>query len=114
MASKRNDPRVSRDWKKRRLEILARDNYTCYYCGNGDANTVDHLIPIKKDPHLAMEPANLVACCSKCNSAKGSKSEAFFLARKPTPLDFTLNISPMRFTTSTVHAGPALGQPEQR
>jgi 5-methylcytosine-specific restriction endonuclease McrA len=83
MASKRNDPRVSRDWKKRRLEILARDNYVCYYCGN-DANTVDHLISIKKDPHLAMEPSNLVACCSRCNSKKGSKSEAFFLARKPT------------------------------
>ena len=112
MASKRNDPRVSRDWKKRRLEILARDNYVCYYCSQ-DADTVDHLISIKKhgDP---MDPSNLVACCKRCNSAKGSKSEAFFLARKPTPLDFRDNISPMRFTTSTVHAGPALGQPEQR
>ena len=112
MASTRNDPRVSRNWKKRRLEILHRDNYVCYYCG-GDANTVDHLIPIKKDPHLAMEASNLVACCKRCNSAKGSRSEAFFLAKKATPHDFQNSISPMPITTSTVHAGPALGQPSQ-
>ena len=111
MASKRNDPRVSRDWKKRRLEILLRDNYTCYYCGNGEANTVDHLISIKKDPHLAMDPSNLVACCKRCNSAKGSRSEAFFLAKKATPHDFPSILSPMHNTTSSIPAGPALGQP---
>lgn len=111
MASTKNDPRVKRAFKKRRLEILARDNFTCYYCGSGDANTVDHLIPIKKDPHLAMEPSNLVACCKRCNSAKGARSEAFFLAKKATPHDFCRSISPMPITTSTVHAGPALGQP---
>lgn len=82
MASTRNDPRVSRAWKKRRLEILHRDNYVCYYCGN-DATTVDHLISIKKhgDP---LDPSNLVSACKRCNSAKGSRSEAFFLAKKAT------------------------------
>jgi 5-methylcytosine-specific restriction endonuclease McrA len=112
MASKRNDPRLTRDWKKRRLEILFRDSFTCYYC-SGEANTVDHLISIKKDPHLAMDPSNLVACCKKCNSSKGARSEAFFLAKKATPHDFPDLISPMPITTSTVHAGPALGQPSQ-
>jgi len=110
MASKGNDPRVSRDWKKRRLEILLRDNYICYYCG-GDANTVDHLISVKIDPHLAMDPLNLVACCKRCNSAKGARSEAFFLAKKATPHDFQDILSPVHKTTSTVPAGPALGQP---
>ena len=110
MASKRNDPRVSRDWKKRRLEILFRDNYICYYC-SGEANTVDHLISVKKDPHLAMDPSNLVACCKRCNSAKGARSEAFFLAKKATPHDFPSILSPMHNTTSSIPAGPALGQP---
>ena len=63
MASNRNDPRVKKAFKKLRLEILHRDNYVCYYCGN-DADTVDHLIPVKKDPHLAMEQSNLVAYVS--------------------------------------------------
>jgi 5-methylcytosine-specific restriction endonuclease McrA len=111
MASTRNDPRVSRAWKKRRREILSRDNFVCFYCGN-DADTVDHVLSIKKggDP---LDPSNLVACCKRCNSAKGSRSEAFFLAKKATPHDFRDCISPMPITTSTVHAGPALGQPSQ-
>lgn len=111
MASDRNDPRVKKAFKKRRLEILVRDNYVCFYCGN-DADTVDHVIPIKRggDP---MDPSNLVAACKRCNSAKGARSESFFLARMATPHDFRSYISPMPVTTSTVHAGPALGQPDQ-
>lgn len=42
MVRGRQDPRVSKDYKKVRLIVLARDGYVCYYCGQ-DANTVDHL-----------------------------------------------------------------------
>ena len=109
MVKGRQDPRVSRDWKRVRLAVLARDGYVCAYCGQ-DANTVDHVVSIKAggDP-LNLE--NCVSACRRCNSAKGSRSQAVFLARNSTPPAFPSNISPR--TTSTVLAGPCTGQPEQ-
>ena len=38
--AKRGDPRVNRAYRyKFRNKVLARDNYTCYYCGT-DAGVV--------------------------------------------------------------------------
>ncbi len=109
MVRGRQDPRVSNKYKKARLVVLARDGYTCAYCGQ-DATTVDHIQSIKSggDP-ISLE--NMIACCARCNSAKGSRSQGVFLARNSTPPAFLGNISPM--TTSTVLAGPCTGQPEQ-
>jgi 5-methylcytosine-specific restriction endonuclease McrA len=109
MVRGRQDPRVSNKYKKARLVVLARDGYTCAYCGQ-DATTVDHIQSIKSggDP-ISLE--NMIACCARCNSAKGSRSQGVFLARNSTPPAFPSNISPI--TTSTVLAGPCTGQPEQ-
>jgi 5-methylcytosine-specific restriction endonuclease McrA len=109
MVKGRQDPRVSQKYKKARLVVLARDGYTCAYCGQ-DASTVDHIQSIKSggDP-ISLE--NMIACCARCNSAKGSRSQGVFLARNSTPPAFPGNTSPM--TTSTVLAGPCTGQPEQ-
>lgn len=109
MVRGRQDPRVSRDWKRVRLAVLARDGYVCAYCGQ-DATTVDHVVSIKAggDP-LSMD--NCVAACRRCNSSKGSRSQAVFLASNSTPPAFPSNFSPK--TTSTVLAGPCTGQPEQ-
>ena len=90
-----NDPRDSRAWRALRKVILARDGYTCVYCGQ-DADTVDHVVSIKKSRDLAMNPENLVSACKRCNSMKGSRSEGSFLARKFTPPVFSNNISPMQ------------------
>jgi len=109
MVRGRQDPRVSQKYKKARLVVLARDGYTCAYCGQ-DATTVDHVQSIKSggDP-VSLE--NMIACCARCNSAKGSRSQGVFLARNSTPPAFPSNTSPR--TTSTVLAGPCTGQPEQ-
>jgi hypothetical protein len=109
MVRGRQDPRVSKDYKKIRLIVLARDGYVCYYCGQ-DANTVDHIVSIKNggDP---VNPENLIACCKRCNSAKGSRSQGVFLARVSTPPAFTIHTSPI--TTGTVPNGPCVGQTEQ-
>jgi 5-methylcytosine-specific restriction endonuclease McrA len=109
MVRGRQDPRVSKDYKKVRLVVLARDGYVCYYCGQ-DANTVDHIVSIKNggDP---VNPENLIACCKRCNSAKGSRSQGVFLARVSTPPAFPSYTSPI--TTSTVPNGPCVGQTEQ-
>lgn len=59
--------------KLSRKSILARDNYTCQYCGyKGVDLTVDHIIPKRQHGPTSWE--NLVCCCRKCNSKKGSKS----------------------------------------
>jgi 5-methylcytosine-specific restriction endonuclease McrA len=82
MVRGRQDPRVSQKYKKARLVVLARDGYTCAYCGQ-DATTVDHIQSIKSggDP-VSLE--NMIACCARCNSAKGSRSQGVFLARNST------------------------------
>jgi 5-methylcytosine-specific restriction endonuclease McrA len=104
-----HDPRLSRQYKAQRLVVLSRDGYTCYYCGQ-DANTVDHIVSIKAggDP-ISLE--NMVACCKRCNSSKGSRSQGVFLASASTPPAFPILISPK--TTSTVPSGPCVGQTEQ-
>ncbi len=88
-----NDPRDSRTWRAFRLTILARDNYICAYC-QGDATTVDHVVPIIDSPDLAFNPENCVSACQPCNSAKGSRNQASFLGRRFTPLVFRDSISP--------------------
>jgi len=47
------DPRDSRQWRALRKQILARDGYVCCYCGQ-DADTVDHVLPVKNHPDLAI------------------------------------------------------------
>ena len=104
-----HDPRLSRKYKAQRLIVLARDGYECQYCGQ-DANTVDHIVSLKNggDP-IALD--NMIACCTRCNSRKGSRSQAVFLASEATPPAFFSYTSPM--TTSTVPAGPCEGQIKQ-
>ena len=58
-----------------------------------------------------MSLENMVACCKRCNSSKGSRSQALFLARLATPPALPTYTSPM--TTGTVPNGPCVGQIEQ-
>lgn len=63
--------------KMSRRSILARDNYTCQYCGyRGNDLTVDHVIPKRLGGPASWE--NLVCCCKKCNGKKSDKTLAQF------------------------------------
>ena len=65
-------------------KILERDDYVCRYCGldgrasfeNALVMRVDFVVPRahkgKKDP------SNLVACCTPCNTIKGTRVYASF------------------------------------
>ena len=70
-------------WKKLRLSVLARDGRICAYCQQGDATTVDHVVPLARGG-APYDMDNLVACCSTCNSAKGDRNVLFF-KRSSTP-----------------------------
>jgi 5-methylcytosine-specific restriction endonuclease McrA len=96
--AKRGDPRLTRDYKAFRLKVLARDQWSCFYC-SAPAATVDHIIPISKAPDLVVSFENAVACCQSCNSSKGSRNQASFLGRKPTPPVFSTYVAPTRSET---------------
>jgi 5-methylcytosine-specific restriction endonuclease McrA len=101
MSTKRGDPRSKRKYKLVRLQVLARDEYTCQYCYSPDATTVDHIVPVSRsEPHMAYDPSNMLACCVRCNSSKGSRSQRSFLAKSATPPVFSGSPSP---TQSKVH-----------
>jgi 5-methylcytosine-specific restriction endonuclease McrA len=54
-----------------RRGVLRRDGQRCAYC-LGHASTIDHVIPRSRGGGDAWD--NLVACCLKCNNAKGDKT----------------------------------------
>jgi 5-methylcytosine-specific restriction endonuclease McrA len=92
---KSKDPRDSRQWRALRKTILARDGYTCGYCGQ-TADTVDHILSVKDHPDQAMSPDNLLSACRLCNSRKGSRSQGVFLGKAFAPPVFSTFLSPMR------------------
>lgn len=68
-----------------RHSVLARDRYTCQYCGvKGKDMTIDHVVPKwAGGPHTW---DNLVACCRRCNLKKADKTPQqahMKLARRP-------------------------------
>ncbi|MEY4434185.1 MAG: hypothetical protein RIR16_225 [Actinomycetota bacterium] len=54
-----------------RRGVLRRDGNRCAYCAKS-ANTIDHVQPKSRGGRDTWE--NLVACCLRCNNAKGDKT----------------------------------------
>jgi len=67
--------RVPRDIQRRRITrkaVLARDGWTCQYCGSEKHGlTVDHVIPRSRGGESVWE--NIVASCAACNRRKGNR-----------------------------------------
>ena len=70
--------------RRRKQEVLEQHDYRCVYCGEqfeAADLTVDHVQPrVKGGDHSR---GNLVACCRKCNTAKGGLAAWAFLATRP-------------------------------
>lgn len=55
-----------------RKAVLARDDWTCQYCGKQQGGlTVDHVIPRSRGGTSTWE--NIVAACAPCNRRKGDR-----------------------------------------
>lgn len=66
-----NIPRGAHGRKITRKAVLARDAWTCQYCGSRKPGlTVDHVIPRSRGGKSVWE--NIVASCASCNRRKGS------------------------------------------
>jgi 5-methylcytosine-specific restriction endonuclease McrA len=67
--------KVPRDVHRRKITrkaVLARDSWTCQYCGAGKPGlTVDHVIPRSRGGQSVWE--NIVAACAACNRRKGNR-----------------------------------------
>ena len=56
-----------------RSSIMARDSYTCQYCGAKSKHlTLDHILPRDRGGRHIW--ANIVACCTTCNNKKGNRT----------------------------------------
>lgn len=54
-----------------RRSVLARDDYTCQYCGDKRNLTIDHVFPRHRGGETTWE--NVVCACQKCNNKKGNR-----------------------------------------
>lgn len=66
-----------------RRGVLRRDGMRCAYCA-GTASTIDHVVPRSRGGADTWE--NLVACCLRCNNAKGD--------RTPHEMGWTMHVTP--------------------
>ncbi len=60
-----------------RRTVLARDQYTCQYCGAQPGRselTIDHVIPRSQGGQTSWE--NVVTACRRCNQRKGNRTPA--------------------------------------
>jgi len=58
-----------------RANLLARDNFTCQYCGkelNAREATLDHVLPRSQGGTTTWE--NIVCACGTCNRRKGGRT----------------------------------------
>ena len=74
--------------KLSRKAVLARDDYTCVYCGSKQTLTIDHVFPRHRGGETTWE--NMVCSCLKCNNKKGARTPQECGMRLPTALQATL------------------------
>ena len=76
----------STDWKRKRKEILQRDNYECQRCKSKGkyhrAETVHHIKHLKDFPELALVDSNLVSLCHICHNEEHPEKLASVEAEK--------------------------------
>jgi 5-methylcytosine-specific restriction endonuclease McrA len=68
--------KVKHDIKFSRFNMALRDHFKCQYCNievDYENSTIDHVIPRSKGGKTTWD--NVVTCCTKCNSAKGSRTD---------------------------------------
>ena len=82
--SKSDDIIHTKEWRKKRKQILERDRHLCQRCLikynilNTSQPTVHHIKSRKNHPELAFEDSNLMCLCDTCNKQLGTKDKLDF------------------------------------
>ena len=67
---------ASKAWKRLRFQALKKHGMRCQACGASPAQgvtlNVDHIMPRRLFPELALQIENLQVLCSDCNEGKGN------------------------------------------
>lgn len=68
---------VSREYKKWRKTVFARDNYTCQICGDNQGGNLraHHIKPYSEYPELRHDVDNGITLCENCHIKLHKKSE---------------------------------------
>jgi 5-methylcytosine-specific restriction endonuclease McrA len=72
MPTQAGDPRKTSRWQRIRKQILV-ENDICWLCGHPGADSVDHVVPIRKGGE-AYDLANLRPAHFSCNSRKKDRA----------------------------------------
>lgn len=57
-----------KEWKEVRDYVFKRDHYCCLRCGSKGGNlNVHHILSVRNNPELALDPLNLVTLCRSCH-----------------------------------------------
>ena len=59
----------STQWRKMSKDVRLRDG-ACVDCGSTEKLTVHHLVPVRVNPELALDPDNCVTLCRFCHGAR--------------------------------------------
>ena len=55
--------------------VLEQDNYECQMCGSKEKLHCHHIVPVKINPMLALDPTNGIVLCESCHYKVGHKDE---------------------------------------
>lgn len=73
----------SKEWKRVRELVLARDHYICVFCG-APGDTVDHIVELDEknvdNPFISLNPDNLRTLCRTCHEHRHFMSDPGGLA----------------------------------
>lgn len=65
---------LSREWRELRYKVIKKFDRKCMVCFRTNIEIhIDHIKPISKFPHLALEITNLQVLCVDCNFGKSNK-----------------------------------------
>lgn len=88
--SRRGKATAGAPWRRLRAEILERDDYRCYLCGQDGVDVVDHLVPVAEGG--TDDPGNLGAICRRCHGKK-TAAEGGRAPRAPRSTDIDMSSS---------------------
>lgn len=74
--AERRGQRFSREYKRWRFDVFARDKFACQECGDkrGGNLVAHHIKPFAEYPELRFEVSNGVTLCRKCHKATHQKT----------------------------------------